>query len=300
MGVRVGSDVLRYEVQEGWGSLPKGFRWGQVASVGGDAEDRVHFFTRTEHPVIMFERDGRFLGSFGEGLVRDPHGFCLDSSGNRYCVDRTGQVLVKYTATGTKLLEVGSRDQPSDTGWTPEGKFGKVLRGAGPFNYPTDVALSADGSFYVSDGYRNARVHKFAPDGTHLFSWGEPGTGPGQFNLVHSVWEHDGKVYVADRENHRVQIFSPEGEFLAEWRGFVQPADIYVDDRGVVYIAELAGRVTLLDLTGQVLARIGSPDARGAQPGHFISPHGIWADRHGDFYVSEVTTGQRVQKFVRL
>lgn len=294
----VGSGDFSYEVLDTWGSLPAGFQWGQIGAVKGDSDDRVYVFTRTDHPLMVFERDGRYVGSLGEGVIRDAHGLCLDPHGDLFLVDRAAHVVLKVTREGETLFELGNRDQPSDTGWTLEDRT--VLRAAGPFNYPTDVAFSANGDFYVSDGYRNARVHKFSSDGRLLFSWGEPGrTRPGEFNLVHSVWEVRGRVYVADRENHRIQVFTPEGEFIELWTGFVQPADIYVDQNDIMYVAELSGRVTLLTLDGTVITRFGSPDERVAEPGKFVAPHGIWADQHGDFYVSEVLQGQRIQKFVK-
>jgi DNA-binding beta-propeller fold protein YncE len=297
MAISVGNDSFTYEVAEGWGELPEGYEWGQIGAVSVDGQDRVHLFTRTDHPLMIFDRDGHFEKSTGEGIIKDAHGLCLDAEGNRFMVDRAAQVAMKFTADGQKLFELGNRDQPSDTGYTEENRT--VLRAAGPFHHPTDVALSASGDFYVSDGYRNARVHKFSADGTFLFSWGEPGTGPGQFRLVHSVWEARGRVYVADRENNRIQVFTPQGEYLEMWTDFLQPCDIYVDDNEIMYVAELQGRVTLLSLDGTVLTRIGNPEQRTAEPGKFVGPHGIWADQHGDFYVSEVLTGQRVQKFIR-
>ena len=174
-----------------------------------------------------------------------------------------------------------------------------MLRAGRPFHHPTDIALSASGDFYVSDGYRNCRVHKYSSDGTLLFSWGEPGNGPGQFNLPHSVWEAKGKVYVADRENNRIQVFTPNAEHLETWDGFLQPCDIYVDENDLMHVAELQGRVTLVGLDGTVVARLGGPDQRVAEPGKFVAPHGIWADQHKDFYVSEVLQAQRIQKFIR-
>jgi DNA-binding beta-propeller fold protein YncE len=290
--------ALRYEVNPDWGRLPEGMQWGQISAVNVDDQDQVHLFARNEDPLTILDRDGRFVDRTGRGIARDPHGMCPDGTGGYLYVDRAAHVVVRYAADGTKTLELGNRDVPSDTGWTPEDR--KVLRSAGPFNFPTDVAMTSDGSFYVSDGYRNARIHKFAADGSPITSWGAPGTGPGEFNLVHSVWEHAGRVFVADRENHRIQIFSPEGTYQSEWTGFVQPTDIYIDGDGLVYVSELAGRVTILDLKGATILRIGSPDDRAAEPGKFISPHGIWADRYGDIYVSEVTTGQRIQKFMRI
>ncbi|MPZ13276.1 MAG: hypothetical protein GEU73_02415 [Chloroflexi bacterium] len=294
----VGSGDYAYEALDTWGTLPEGFRWGQIGAVNVDSDDRVYVFTRTEHPLMVFERDGRYVRSLGEGVIQDAHGLCIGPQGDLFVVDRAAHVVMKFSNDWKKLFELGNRDQPSDTGWTPENRT--VLRAAGPFNYPTDVAFSANGDFYVSDGYRNARVHKYSADGQLLSSWGEPGrTRPGEFNLVHSVWEARGRLHVADRENNRIQVFSPDGEFIEMWTDFAQPADIYVDDNDIMYVAELSGRVTLLTLDGTIVERIGSLDDRVAKPGRFVAPHGIWADRHGDFYVSEVLQGQRIQKFVR-
>ena len=297
MAIEVGSSTHRYEVAEGWGELPVAFKWGQIGAVAVDSQDQVHLYTRTDHPVMVFDRNGKFLSTWGEDVLGDAHGMCIDAQDNMFFVDRAAHLVLKFTHDRKKVLEMGSRDVPSDTGYTEENRT--VLRAAGPFNWPTDVALSASGDIYVSDGYRNSRIHKFAPDGTLLLSWGEPGTGPGQFNLVHSVWETGGKVYVADRENHRIQIFTPEGDYLDEWGGFLQPADLFVDDDGIMYVAELQGRVAILNLEGTVLARFGNPDARKPEPGLFVGPHGVWVDSHGDLYVCEVFDGQRIQKFVR-
>ena len=140
-------------------------------------------------------------------------------------------------------------------------------------------------------------MHKYAADGTLLFSWGEPGEGQGQFRLVHSVWEHKGRVYVADRENGRIQIFTPKGEYQETWPGFKQPCKIYVDKEDVMYVAELGSRVSIVDLKGNVIGRWG--EERTFEPGLFYAPHGIWVDSEGSIYVSEVLEGKRLQKFAR-
>jgi sugar lactone lactonase YvrE len=295
--VSVGSGDFSYEVIPDWGALPDGFEWGLLGAVGVDVDDHVYVFSRSEHPLMVFERDGRHLYSFGGGVLRDGHGLCFDPDGNLLLVDRGPHVVMKFTTDGEQLMEIGARDQPSDTGATDEHRT--VLRAAGPFNYPTDASCLPNGDFFVSDGDRNARVHKFSADGQLLFSWGSPGERPGEFNDPHSVWVHKQRVYVADRENHRIQTFSLDGEFVDAWTGFVQPADIYVDDNDIMYVAELSGRVSLVSLEGEVIARFGSPDDRVREPGKFVGPHGIWADSHGDFYVAEVFAGKRVQKFIR-
>ena len=303
----VGSGRFRYEVAEGWEQLPKGWRHGDVTNVVTDAQDRVYVFNRSEHPVIVYERNGRFLGSWGEGIFAHPHGISITHDGFLYCADDWDHTVRKFTSDGKLLQTLGTAGRPSDTGYRNEGpaSLTTITQGAGPFNRPTRLFQAASGDLYVSDGYGNARVHRFTIAGDLIQSWGEPGDRPGQFNLPHSVWAHaDGRVFVCDRENDRVQIFDPSGGFLGAWTNVVRPADLYVDGEKLVYVSELevqagqlsmAGRpitrsylpqVSIRDLEGNLLTRWGGPDPFAADG--FASPHGIWVDSHGDIYVSEV------------
>ncbi len=287
---------FKYQHVEGWGQLPEGWVWGQVGAVGVDSKDRVHVFTRTEHPYMLFDKAGKLEWAWGTGIFMDAHGICITPDDTVYLVDRDPELVLRFGSDWRHQLTLGKRGVPSDTGWTNESK---TVKYAGPpFHYPTDVSLSADGSFYVSDGYRNARVHKYSADGKLLFSWGEPGNGKGQFNLVHSVWEHKGRVYVADRQNNRIQIFTPQGEYQETWDGFTQPCKIIVDKNDIMYVAELGARVSIMDLKGNVLGRWGGEPGDG--PGQFRAPHGIWMDSRGDVYVAEVLQAARLQKFARV
>jgi len=294
MAIQVGE--RQYELVAGWGQLPPGWAWGQAGAVGVDSKDMVHVFTRTDHPYMIFDKGGKLVHSWGYGIFEDAHGICIAPDDSVYLVDRVPQLILKFTNDGRHLFSVGKRGWHSDTGYTDENK--SVTHAGPPFHHPTDVSMSASGEFYVSDGYRNCRVHKYSADGTLLFSWGEPGTGEGQFNLVHSVWEHKGRVYVADRQNNRIQVFTPKGEYLETWPGFDQPCKLYVDKDDVMYVAELGARVSLVDLKGNVIGRWGGEKSHA--PGLFFGPHGIWVDSESSIYVSEVLDGQRVQKFARV
>ncbi len=294
--VSVGKDKFTYRVAQGWGQLPEGYEFHQVAGVAADSQGQVHLFNRGAHPVQVFDRDGRFLRSWGEGVFAEPHGITIGPDDCYYMADRRAHVVQKYSAQGELLMTLGNPDQPSDTGYDPQERV--VKRAAGPFNLPTKVALGRNGELYVSDGYGNARIHKFSSEGQLLHSWGTPGNGPGEFRLPHSLWvDGSGRVLVCDRENHRVQVFTSEGEYITTWVGFKQPTDIYIDPDGIVYVSELGDRVSILDLEGNLLARWG--DERSHEPGSFWGAHGIWVCAQGDIYVSEVLEGRRVQKFVR-
>ena len=311
----------QYELVRGWGELPSGWVWGQVGAVAVDSKDNVHVFTRAEHPYIVFDKTGKLLDSWGDGIFEDAHGLCITPDDTLYFVDRDPQVVLKFDKSGRHRLTLGHRHKPSDTGYTRETRepagplasggglpvLNGVAHGAGPFHHPTDVSVTPAGDIYVSDGYRNSRVHKYAADGTLLKSWGEPGNArdlrntrdkPGLFHTVHSVWEHQGKVYVADRENNRIQIFNLDGDYLDMWTGFERPTKLYVGADGVMYVAELEDRVSIVDLQGNVIGRFGSE--RSHDPGKFWGPHGIWTDSVGDLYVAEVLEGARLQKFARL
>jgi hypothetical protein len=157
----------------------------------------------------------------------------------------------------------------------------------------------------VSDGYGNARVHKFAPDGKLLKSWGEPGTDPGQFNIVHNiVTDPEGWVYVADRENHRVQVFDGEGRYETQWVNMHRPCALYCcrGKKPQFVIGELGSsmpitrqhpnigpRLSFVDAKGRLLARLGGESGPGLEPGKFIAPHGLAIDSRGDIYVGEVS-----------
>jgi DNA-binding beta-propeller fold protein YncE len=207
-----------------------------------------------------------------------------------YCVDDDGHWIGRFSLDGKLLMNIGQRGQ------------GAPFASGQPFNRPTKVALDPNsGDLYISDGYGNARVHKYTVDGRHLFSWGEFGTGSGQFNLPHSVCtDSQGKVYVADRENHRIQIFDENGGYLDQWNNMHRPCGLHIEDDRV-YIGQLPSHlavnaafpnigacVTVHDLTGRLLARVGDAHA-GEKAGQFTAPHGIAVDSHGDIYVGEVS-----------
>lgn len=305
--------MLRFEVVPDWEQRPPEPAHRDVTGVAVDAEDRVFLLTREEHRVLVHDRDGAFLGCWGEGVFRNPHGLTIGPDGSVFCVDNGDHTVRKFTPDGTLLLTLGTPGVPSDTGFETESAVAvhsveRVRHPGPPFNRCTNLAVAPDGDLYVTDGYGNCRVHRFAPDGTLRSSWGEVGTGPGQFHLPHGLHvAPDGRVFVCDRENDRLQIFTPDGEFLAQWTDVQRPDDVTMDGDGRVYVAELwrpvgsasfvhgvtaedrPGRVTVFDPEGAVVARWGASTQDRAAPGNFIAPHSLALDSHGDLYVGEVT-----------
>ena len=287
----VGTGNYTYQLIENWAKLPAGQTFGNTSAVTTDSRDRVYVFQRKDPPVMIFDRGGNFLDSWGAGVITDPHGICIHDD-IVYLTDRSDSVALKFTLEGKPLQILGDRGVHSDTGGERPGDL--VPRAAGPFNYPTELVPSPSGDLYVSDGYRNARVHRFSGDGRLISSWGEPGKeGPNQFHLPHSVLvDEEGTVFVCDRENNRIQVFLADGQFREMWSDLRRPLDISMDRDGVLCVSEgavngLSARVSLLDKRGNVVARW---DANSA--------HGSWIDAHGDIYMA-LGAMERVDKYVR-
>lgn len=288
----VGTDVYTYEVVENWAKIPRGWKLGQVEPAV-DSEDRVYLFNRSDHPLMVFDREGNFITDWGHGVLSDAHGIYISEEDHVYLPVREAHAVVKYTLDGRPLMTLGTWDKPSDTGGArPDGT---VRRAAGPFNRVTDIALSPAGDMYLSDGYGNCRVHKFSATGQYLYSWGRPGkTAPGEFHIPHGIWVHvDGRVLVADRENNRIQIFTPEGNFISQWTGLKRPCDIFIDSEQTVYVVELdpTAFLSIMDAEGRVMARIKPEGTAGG--------HAVWADSHGDLYIGHNMEGKRLLKLVR-
>ncbi len=290
MTTRLGGEDYIYEELADWAQLPEGWTIQEVADVVVDSQDRVYIFNRSEHPMIVFERDGSFVTSWGEDLFTRPHGLTLGPDGMLYCVDDGDHSIRKCTTDGELLMTIGTPGQPAP------------LHSGQPFNRPTKVGFDPKtGDLYISDGYGNAKVHKFSGDGRRLFSWGAYGTDPGQFNLVHSVCtDSAGKVYIADRENHRIQIFDDQGAYLSQWNNLHRPCGLHIEG-GLVYIAQSAASLTvnidypnlgacvsIHDLAGRRLAKLGDVHP-GEGPGQFLAPHGLVIDSHGDIYLGETS-----------
>ena len=286
----LGSGDFAYSVEPNWQTMPPGYEWREVAAVAVDGNDNVYVFNRGEHPMMVFDKDGNFVKSWGEGVFTRAHGVSLGPDDTLYCSDDGDHTVRQCTLDGDVLMTIGIPGNPAP------------LFSGDPFNRCTHTALDPKtGDIYVSDGYGNSRVHKYSPDGKMLFSWGAPGTDPGEFSIAHNiVTDADGYVYVADRENHRIQIFDANGKFEEQWPNVHRPCGLYISPEQHIYVGELGWgmgvqrnvpnigpRVSVLDRRGNTLARLGN--GYGTDVGQFISPHGIAVDSAKNIYVGEVS-----------
>lgn len=292
MGVILGSGDFTYRVHESWAQLPDGWELGDVAAVGIDSRDRVYVFNRSENPMMVFDRDGGFVTSWGQDIFKHAHGVHMGPDDTIYCTDDGDHTVRKCTLDGKVLLEIGIPGRPAP-----------FMSGT-PFNRCTHTALSPDGEIYVTDGYGNACVHKYGQDGRRLMSWGRSGIGPGEFNLPHNIaCDPDGWVYVADRENHRIQVFDGNGRYETEWRNLHRPSGMYMptDKCPICYVGEigpylefnrgapnLGPRISIVGNDGTVITRLGRDPMAGNEPGKLLSPHSLAVDSRGDLYIGQV------------
>lgn len=297
-----------YHLITNWPQLPEGMALGQVSGVAVDSQGQVFVFHRADRVwqgenfgldkisaptvAVLDGESGELISQWGADTFVIPHSLTIDQDDNLWLTDVGLHQVFKFDRAGHLLLVLGEPGVPG----TDETHF----------NMPTDVAVATDGSFYVSDGYGNARVIHFSAAGEFLQQWGTAGDGPGQFSVPHGLaLDAQGQVYVADRGNARLQIFTAEGEWLATWasREIGRPWTVRLGPDGAVYVVDGGdqrefwpdrGRILKLDTSGNVLAAFG---AYGAEPGQFIWPHTLALAPDGSLYVGEVATGMRVQKF---
>src|SRR4029450_7074340 len=217
MAVMLGTGAHRYEVVSDWAKLPPGYEFNaDVAAVGIDAQDRVYCFNRGKYPMVGLDRRGNSPRSGGGCVFTGAHGVHM-APDDTLCLTDDGDPTVRHcTLDGKVLLTLGMPGAP------------RAYMSGEPVHRCTHTALSPRGELYVSDGYGNARVHKYAPDGKLLLSWGEPGTDPGQFNIPHNICcDADGWGAVAGREHHRVQVFDAGGRFETQWVNMHRPSGLH-------------------------------------------------------------------------
>jgi peptidylglycine monooxygenase len=268
----------RYRIERPFDRLPADAVRGMVTAVAVDSKDRVYVYQRFDMPVHrgpapavhMLSPEGEYLGAWGNRLVKDGHHIYIDPRDRVFLVDRDSHVILVTDTEGNELFSLGERDRPGR-----------------PFNHPASIVVAPSGDMYVADGYGGTEVHRFAPDGRHVATWGGMGSGPGQFTTPHGIWVlSDGRVFVGDREANRVQIFTPEGKYLAELTGFYHSMAVFGDADDNIYVSDESPRLFRFDKNGK---RTGlcRPVLYGA--------HGVFGDSKRNLYLAE-TTPSRVTR----
>lgn len=307
------SGAFTYELHPDYGTFPERFTFTMYSGGCCDREDNLFLSTRdVEHPIMMLDPEGHYVKDFGQGLFKETHTLCVTPNDTLLCVDVAQHVLREISKDGEWIRDIGTPGVPSDSGFDPDlwrkrqrmGKYvptdvlfdkgwsffmglESIQRAAPPFNRPTGVCFAPDGDFFVSDGYGNAAIHRFAPDGTLLRTWGGPGDEPGHFVVPHCLCvDRLGRVWVGDRDGNRLHVFSPEGELLAYLEeGLYQPTGLWADD-DYVYVAERGGGLTLIDMNLQVVAQLGFYNSP-------IRAHGMCGNSKGEIFLMPLTTYDR-------
>ena len=281
--------MLNYISKIDWYKVPDELVWGEVAGISIDHENRVIVFVRGETPVIILSTAGEYIDSFGKGeFTNRAHSVRVDSENFYWFVDDGNHTVSKYNSKGKRLLTIGVPNKPSE------------LHSGIPFNRCTDIAIDyKNGALFISDGYGNSSVHKYNLDGELITSWGSPGTDPGHFNIVHNITMDDsGLLYVADRENHRVQIFDQDGKFINQIVNMHRPCTVTIYDNKL-YVGELGyglpvnkdvpnigPRISLYSLGGELIDRWGEGFGYGEK--QLMAPHGLTVDNDNNIYLGEV------------
>lgn len=310
MKVGKGYDALtKYERVNGWPDLPENLNLGNPVGLSLDSDQHVVLFHRAEREwpllkampdsfiksstILVIDRDsGKLLKSWGENLFIMPHGLTVDNENNVWVTDVGLHQVFKFNADGKMLLKLGEAKVSGND--------------SVHFDRPTDIAIAGDGSIYVSDGYGNSRIVKFSPEGKYLSEWGQNGDKEGEFNVPHGITiDKSGNVYVADRENSRIQVFDPNGRFLKQFLGDSFGAmcsvsfdkatsNLYaIDDLSFLKVKHRGSDVFVIDTLGKIKTRFGRS---GSYEGATCWYHDLAIDKDQNIYVGDIL-GNTLQKF---
>ncbi len=282
------AEASQFTLDVNWPRLPEGWKFRMVSNIAGDSQGRIYVAHRGQHPLLSFDKSGKFLGSLAEPYLKQSvnynltvtppipisreywvHGLHVDRWDNVWVTDLGRQIVMKFSRDGKLLLTLGTL-----------GEAGESLK---HFHQPSAVAVAPSGEIYVADGYGNSRVVKFSPEGKYLKAWGKKGSGFGEFDTPHGIAvDAAGLVYVAERLNNRIQVFDPDGRFLAQWPDYPRADSICLTRNGDAYVGTGKGdvRIYKLDLSGRLV------EAFGAE-GTFGYPHGMFVDSEGSLYVAD-------------
>jgi sugar lactone lactonase YvrE len=272
--------------------VPAGVTMGATASVAFDARGHLYVLTRGATAFFEFDPNGAFVRSFGDKMFTRSHGLRIDGDGNLWATDVGAHVVVKLNPQGEILLTLGTKGEAGE--WNE-------AAGSKKFNQPNDVAIASNGDVFVVQGHTpgptgDARVLKFDKSGRFVKSWGGKGSGPGQFQVAHGIdIDAKGLLWVADRENQRVQVFDADGTFVREIKYAGLPCSLDIGRQYIYMVNGFAGQVLRMDLNGKVLAALGKP---GKGPGEFGEAHMIAVSPKDELYVADSVNAALV-KFVK-
>jgi sugar lactone lactonase YvrE len=272
--------------------LPDGMTMGAAASVAFDAKGHLFVLTRGDKTFFEFSPDGTFVRAFGDKLFTRSHGLRIDAEGNLWATDVGGHVVVKLNRDGQTLLTIGTKGEAGE--WNE-------AAGSRRLNQPNDVVIAANGDVFIAQGHTpgpegDARVLKFDKSGKFIKSWGGKGSGPGQFQVAHGIAiDAKGLLWVADRENQRIQVFDQDGTFVREIKYKGLPCGLDIGRQFIYMVNGFAGQLLRLDLNGKVLAATGKP---GKGPGEFGEAHMIAVSQKDEIYVADSVNATLV-KFVK-
>ena len=271
--------------------LPEGAKMGAPSSVAFNAEGHLLVFTRGDKPLMEFDaKSGALIRAWGDGMYVRSHGMRIDLQGNIWTTDVNGHTVTKMNPKGDVLLTLGTKGQP--------GKWDEAA-GTRLFEEPNDIGFAANGDIVVVQGHGRgeSRALRFDKTGKFITSWGGKGTGPGQFDLSHSVViDAKGLVYIADRQNRRVQIFDLDGKYIKEWKFAGLPCGLYLGRDGQMYLASgFAGQILKLDANGKAIGMMGQP---GKGLGEFGEAHYMTVAPNGDIFVAD-TVKPALHRFVK-
>jgi streptogramin lyase len=299
-----------YRQGENWGSLPEGRTFGNVIGVDVDRNGNVWVFERCGGdtcegsklaPILQFDPSGKLLKSFGAGMFAFPHGFHVDRNGNVWATDGPGKSgkgyqVFKFSPEGKVLLTLGKAGIGGET--------------PGTFIYPSAVVVAPNGDIFVADGHgadTNGRIMKFSRDGKFIKSWGQKGTGRGEFGGMHAIaMDSKGRLFVGDRGNSRIQIFDQDGKFLEEWKQFGRPSGTFIDANDTLYVADSQSDAKV-NPGFQKGIRIGSArdgivqmliPVPGPQEKPTTTTEGVAADARGNVYGAEANSNN-LRKYTR-
>src|SRR5690606_5101098 len=272
--------------------LPEGMKYERVSSVTFTRQGNLLVLHRGPQPLLEFDAQGRFLRAFGEDLnLVMAHGLDVDRDGNIWVTDLVGNVVLKLDGDGKVVMELGVRGEAG--GWDE-------AAGEHKFHQPNETALDSAGNLYVVQGHLAAepRVLKFSPEGRFMRQWGARGSGPGEFAAAHSIKiDEQDRLYIADRENQRIQIFDTEGQFLDEWTYNAMVCSLYLHEDGSLYMTSgFDGEVAKVNMSdGSLIGALGSP---GRETGQFGEAHFLAVDGAENIFVADVVN-RRVQVYMR-